>query len=331
MSNSLENKSTPSSEQARALGLLAVVIFALGLYPLIFGQFMNFGVSTLLFAGFALAWDILGGWTGQNSLGNAVFVGIGAYAVAILAGLGIAPWWGVLAGIGIAVALAWAWGSVTFRLRGSYFTLSTIAVAEIIRLIALNEDWLTSGAEGKNLTTLPTLFGLDLFDRRVEFYLVLLFVAGLLLFGHWLKGSRLGYYLRAVREDEDGAMALGINPARAKVTAFMLVGAFTAIGGSLYVIFLGRIDPDTALVIPVSIQIALLAIIGGRGTVYGPLVGAILIAVPSEIFRSQLGEANLLVYGILIVAVIVFLPKGIVGTLEERLYRRRHPLERKSS
>jgi branched-chain amino acid transport system permease protein len=310
------------------MAVLALVIFVLGLYPLVFGQFMNFGVSMLLFAGFALAWDILGGWTGQNSLGNAVFVGIGAYAVAILAQFGIPPWWGLLVGIAVSGLLAWGWGALTFRLRGSYFTLSTIAVAEIVRLIALNEDWLTSGSEGKNLPNLPTLFGLDLFDRRVEYYLVLLFVAGLLLFGHWLKGSKLGFYLRAVREDEDGAMALGINPARAKLTAFVIMGMFTAIGGALWVVYLGRVDPDTALVIPVSIQIALLAIIGGRGTIYGPLVGAILIAVPSEIFRSVLKEANLLVYGILIVLVIVYLPKGIVGTLEYWWYRRNHPLER---
>lgn len=287
---------------------------------------MNLGISTLLFAGFALAWDILGGWTGQNSLGNAVFVGIGAYSVAILSGLGVAPWWGMLLGIALSALMAWGWGAMTFRLRGSYFTLSTIAVAEIIRLIALNEDWLTQGSEGINLRNLPTLFGFDLFERRVEFYLVLLFVAGLLLFAHWLKRSKLGYYFRAVREDEDGAMALGINPTRAKIVAFILVGAFTAIGGGLWMIYLGRVDPDTVLVIPVSIQIALLAIIGGRGTIYGPLVGAFLIGVPSEIFRSQLREANLLVYGILIVIVIVYLPKGVVGALENYVYRRNHPL-----
>jgi branched-chain amino acid transport system permease protein len=307
---------------------LGIVILVIGLYPLIFGQFMNLGISMLLFAGFALAWDILGGWTGQNSLGNAVFVGLGAYSVAILNQFGIAPWWGVLVGVAVSGVLAWGWGALTFRLRGSYFTLSTIAVAEIVRLIALNEDWLTSGSEGKNLSNLPTLFGLDLFDRRVEFYLVLLFVGGLLAFGHWLKNSKLGFYLRAVREDEDSAMALGINPARAKLTAFVLMGMFTSIGGGLWLLYLGRIDPDTALVIPLSIQIALLAIIGGRGTIYGPLVGAFIIGVPSEIFRSVLKEANLLVYGVLIVLVIVYLPKGIVGTLEERLYKRQHPLEK---
>jgi branched-chain amino acid transport system permease protein len=238
----------------------------------------------------------------------------------------VAPWWGMLVGIALSALIAWGWGAMTFRLRGSYFTLSTIAVAEILRLVALNEDWLTHGSEGINLPTLPLLFGFDLFERRVEFYLVLLFVAGLLLFGLWLKRSKLGYYFRAVREDEDGAMALGINPTRAKIVAFILVGAFTAIGGGLWVIFLGRVDPDTTMIVAVSIQIALLAIIGGRGTVYGPLIGAFLIGVPSEVFRSQLREANLLVYGILIVIVIVYLPKGIVGTLEHFLYRRNHPL-----
>ncbi|MGL4608307.1 MAG: branched-chain amino acid ABC transporter permease [Trueperaceae bacterium] len=321
---------TPSSSSLQWSPYLTLflVIAALALYPFVFGQYMNLGISILLFAGFALAWDILGGWTGQNSLGNAVFVGIGAYSVAILASLGIAPWWGMLVGIALSALMAWGWGTMTFRLRGSYFTLSTIAIAEIVRLIALNEDWLTHGAEGINLRELPTLFGFDLFERRVEFYLVLLFVAGLLIFTHWLKRSKLGYYFRAVREDEDGAMALGINPTRAKIVAFILVGAFTAMGGSLWLIFLGRVDPDTVLTVPVSIQIALLAIIGGRGTIYGPLVGAFLIGVPSEVFRSQLREANLLVYGILIVIVIVYLPKGIVGTLENYFYRRNHPLEK---
>ena len=109
--------------------LLGIVVAVLALYPFIFGQFMNFGVSTLLFAGFALAWDILGGWTGQNSLGNAVFVGIGAYTVAILAEQGIAPWFGIPVGMIISALLAAGWGYMTFRLRGSYFTLSTIAVA----------------------------------------------------------------------------------------------------------------------------------------------------------------------------------------------------------
>jgi branched-chain amino acid transport system permease protein len=307
---------------------LALVIGILALYPVFFGQFMNFGVATLLLAGFALSWDILGGWTGQNSLGNAAFVGVGAYTVTLLAERGVHPALGALVGVLFSSLLAWGWGAATFRLRGSYFTLSTIAVAEIIRLFILNEAWLTGGAEGKFMPDLPKIFGLDLFDRKVEYYLVLLFVLLVLLFTHWMRYSRMGFYFKAVREDEDGAMALGVNPNKAKQLAFVCSAAFTGLGGAIYAIFLQAFEPETFLLIAFSIQVALLAIIGGRGTIYGPLVGAFLIAVPSEIFRDQLKEANLLVYGILIVVIVIYLPKGILGSLEYWAYRKNHPLEK---
>jgi branched-chain amino acid transport system permease protein len=307
---------------------LALVIGILALYPMFFGQFMNFGVATLLLAGFALSWDILGGWTGQNSLGHAAFVGVGAYTVTLLAERGVHPVLGGLIGAAFSSVLAWGWGAATFRLRGSYFTLSTIAVAEIIRLFILNESWLTGGAEGKFMPDLPKIFGFDLFDRKVEYYVVLLFVLLVLLFTHWMRYSRMGFYFKAVREDEDGAMALGVNPNKAKQLAFICSAAFTGLGGAIYAIFLQAFEPETFLLIAFSIQVALLAIIGGRGTIYGPLVGAFLIAVPSEIFRAQLKEANLLVYGILIVVIVIYLPKGILGSLEYWAYRKNHPLEK---
>jgi branched-chain amino acid transport system permease protein len=123
-------------------------------------------------------------------------------------------------------------------------------------------------------------------------------------------------------------MALGVNPARAKLVAFMISAAFAALGGSLYAIFLQAFEPENLLILPFSIQIALLAIIGGRGTVYGPMVGAFLLSVFAEVFRAQLEEANLLVYGLLIVLVIMYLPKGIMGALQDWAYRRNHTLER---
>lgn len=323
---------TASPRLARAsLGALTPVlaIGVLALYPLIFGQFMNFGIATLLLGGLALSWDILGGWTGQNSLGHAALVGIGAYATTLLAiGLNLPPWWGALAGMALAAGVAWAWGALTFRLRGPYFTLSTIAIAEIIRLFAINESWLTSGAEGLFVPDLAQPFGLNLFDRRNQYYLVLGFVTLVIAFLYWLRGARLGYYLRAVREDEDGAMALGVNPTRAKLVAFAISAAFAALGGSLYAIFLSAFEPDNILILAFSIQIALIAIIGGRGTIWGPLVGALVLRLPEEIFRQQLGEASLLVYGILIVLVILFLPRGIVGSIQDWLYRRNHPIDR---
>jgi branched-chain amino acid transport system permease protein len=310
--------------------ILALVIGVLALYPFVFGSFMNFGISTLLLGGLALSWDIVGGWTGQNSLGHAALVGIGAYTMTLLAEfLHLSPAFGTLAGMLLAAIIAWGWGSLTFRLRGSYFTLSSIAIAEIIRLIVINETWLTNGAEGKSLNSLnlPDF----LYERKPEYFMVLAFVALVLGFGHYLKYSRLGFYFKAVREDEEGAMALGINPARAKLISFAISAAFSALGGSLYALYLQAFEPDTFLLTSVSIQIALLAIIGGRGTIYGPLVGSIVLAIPSEIFRTQLQEANLLVYGVLIVVVIMYLPKGVMGTLEHWFYKRQHPLEKGNS
>jgi branched-chain amino acid transport system permease protein len=324
------NTRVPTNTRISPLLVYGVVITVLALYPLVFGSFMNFGISTLLLGGLALSWDILGGWTGQNSLGHAALIGIGAYTMTLLAeGLHVSPLFGTLAGMIFASLIAWGWGSMTFRLRGSYFTLSSIAVAEIFRAVVLNESWLTNGAEGKSLNALPLPDWL--FQRIPEYYLVLGFVALVLAFGHYLKFARLGFYFKAVREDEDGAMALGVNPARAKLVAFAISAAFAALGGSLYAMYLQAFEPETFLSLSVSIQIALLAIIGGRGTIYGPLVGSFMLAIPSEVFRSQLQEANLLVYGILLVAVILYLPKGFVGTLEHYWYKRNHPLERGKS
>ena len=308
--------------------LSAGLLVVMALYPFVFGKSLNFGVSTLLLAGFAMSWNILGGWAGQLSLGHAALLGIGAYTVTLFAiperapawlGLAgpVAPWWGTLIGMGIAGLLALGWGALTFGLRGSYFTLSSIAVALIIRLIVINQDF-GGGAEGLFVPDLPKLFGLDLFDRQVEYGLAFFFVALTLLITHLLRRSRLGYALQAVREDEDGARALGIDPTRMKLAAFVLSAMLTALGGSIYAIYLQAFEPHTLLELPLSVQIALMAIIGGRGSIQGPVLGALLLAIFGEVFRNVFANANLLIYGVLILIVTLFAPDGIAG-----LFRRR--------
>lgn len=298
-----------------SVALLAVLV----LYPLVFGKALNFGVSTLIFAGLAMSWNILGGWAGQTSLGHAALLGIGAYTMTLLAtpervpgGHALAPWWGTLIAMALAALFAAVWGGLTFRLRGSYFTLSTIAVALVLRLVAINSNW-TGGAEGLFMPELPKFLGLDLFDRKAEYWLALAFVALTLLITHLIRRSRLGYALQAVREDEDGARALGIDPTRMKVVAFMISAALTALGGSLYALYLQAFEPHTLLELPVSVQIALMAIIGGRGSIQGPVIGAIVLAVFGELFRSYFSNANLLIYGILILVVTLFAPGGVMG------------------
>lgn len=300
-----------------SVALLAVMF----VYPFIFGKAMNFGVSTLIFAGLAMSWNVLGGWAGQTSLGHAALMGIGAYTMTLLAmpdrvpaffGGPVAPWWGTLLAMLLAAGIAAVWGGLTFRLRGSYFVLSSIAVALVIRLIAINSAF-TGGSQGLFMPDLPRFLGLDLFDRRAEYWLAFAFVTLTLLVTHLIRRSRLGYALQAVREDEDGARALGIDPTRMKVTAFMISAALTALGGCLYAIYLQAFEPHTLLELPISVQIALMAIIGGRTSIQGPLIGALLLATFGEVFRNIFSNANLLIYGVLILLVTLYAPNGIMG------------------
>jgi len=293
------------------------------LYPLAFPGYLSVAITLLLFAGWATAWDILGGWAGQVSLGHACFVGLGAYFVAVGAShYEVAPWWTIMMALVAASVLAYLWGRLTFKLTGSYFTLSTIAIAEIFRLIAINEGWLTGGATGVFIMSLPQPFGFDLLARQTNYYLALAFAALTVLVVVVISRNKFGYQLRAVRENEDSAMAAGINPTTVKLKAFMLSGALTALGGGIYAIFLSFLEPHVIFYLLLSVQIALTAIIGGRGTVWGPCVGALLVVGSGEVFRTTFAEANMLIYGLMIMLVVMFLPRGIVGEPSRYLVRR---------
>jgi branched-chain amino acid transport system permease protein len=300
------------------------VLLAVGMaYPAIFPNNLTIAISVLLFAGWATSWDLLGGWNGQVSLGHASFVGLGAYFVAIgQSQFGLAPWWTMAMAAGVAAVLAYFWGWLTFSLRGPYFSLSTIAVAEILRLVAINEEWLTGGATGVFIATLPEPFGVDLFSRTAQFYMALAFAAVVIATVIVISRARFGYQLRAVREDEGSAMAAGIDPTATKLKAFMLSAALTSIGGGIYGIVLAFIEPHVIFALLLSVQIALTAIIGGRGTIWGPAVGALVLIGAGEIFRTTFAEANMLIYGILILVVVLFVPRGIVGELARRHIRR---------
>lgn len=304
------------------LGLGALLAIGI-VYPLVFPNALTVAISVLLFAGWATSWDLLGGWNGQVSLGHASFVGLGAYFVAVgQSQFGLAPWWMMILAAGFAAVLGYFWGRLTFSLRGPYFSLSTIAVAEILRLVAINEEWLTGGATGVFISTLPEPFGVDLFSRTAQFYMALAFAAGVIATVIVISRARFGYQLRAVREDEDSAMAAGIDPTATKLKAFMLSAALTSIGGGIYGIVLAFIEPHVIFALLLSVQIALTAIIGGRGTIWGPAVGAVVLIGAGELFRTTFAEANMLIYGILILVVVLFVPRGIVGELARRHIRR---------
>ena len=272
------------------------------------------------------AWNVIGGFGGQYSVGHAAYFGIGAYASMILLRThGIPPWFGVWVGMALAAAVALVIGSITFRLRGPYFVLASIAVAEILRQSALNWKALTNGAEGILVGDTP-VFNLGPihleFNGKVPYFYMGLFLAlASVLANAFVRRSKLGYYLQAIREDQDAAWSLGIPITVTKNAGLVISAAFTALAGGFYANYTGFVDPPGVLGLDISVQIVLVCIIGGIGTVGGPVLGAVLLVFLGEILRNSLANAHVLVYGVLLVLVVLYMPEGVLGFLKARLFR----------
>jgi branched-chain amino acid transport system permease protein len=333
----------------------AALLAALLLIPLWIRSPYALHIFILLFIAVATgaSWNVIGGYAGQYSVGHAAYYGLGAYgAFILLQERHIPPWYGVWVAVAISVVVALIIGSITFRLRGPYFVLASIAVAEIIRLVALNWKDLTNGAEGILINDLPPLqLGsrvLTDWSSKAPYYYMGLAMAALCVFVNILvKNSKLGYYLQAIREDQDAAHSLGIPLAKYKNAGLAISAALTALAGSYAAFYVGFIEPQQVFGIDVSVQLVLIAIIGGIGTVLGPMVGAVVLVLLSEALRSNLiaqalfkvgldesssagaflkenlAHAHVLIYGILVVVVILFMPDGIVGFAAARLRRRK--------
>jgi branched-chain amino acid transport system permease protein len=262
-----------------------------------------------LFAALGLAWNLVGGLAGQLSLGHAAYFGAGAYGLALGSGsLGISPWLAVMAGMMAAAACAATIGSISFRLRGPYFTLSTIACAEILRISAKNLTAVTGGDVGVQV---PALFSAPVSRHFYWSAVVLLAVSVAATVA--LRRARFGYSLLAIREDEDTAASVGINAPSTKLTALVVSALLTSVAGALYASLFLFIVPDQVLGHEISNQIAIVAMLGGAGTLLGPIVGAVIVETAAEVFKNVFQEAHLLIYGGLLVVVVLFLPEGIVG------------------
>jgi branched-chain amino acid transport system permease protein len=271
-----------------------------------------------LFAALGLAWNLVGGYAGQLSLGHAAYFGAGAYGLALFAGkLGMPVLVALPLGILAALAFALLIGGVSFRLRGPYFALATIAFAEILRLATKNLPRVTGGDVGLQV---PALFHGNV---NRSFYWA---AVGLVLLSFGItvliSRSRFGYYLLAIREDEDTALSVGIGAARTKLAALLVSAGLTAVGGALYASIFLYIVPDQVLALDVSNEIAIVAMLGGAGTIIGPVVGSVVLETASEIFKNTFQEAHQLIFGALLIVVVLFLPEGIVGALSGVFVRR---------
>ncbi len=307
-----------------ALALLLVLPSFLGSYFLTVFIFMFF------YAYLGQAWNLLGGYGGQISLGHAAFLGVGAYTSTYLAmAHEISPWVGMFIGGGAAALLGALIGYLGFRfgLRGFYFILLTVAVAEICRLVVSHVEAL-GGALGLFITFTGDPWQFQFSDNRYYYYIAL----GLMLAATGvtaaMERSRLGAYLIAIREDEDASEALGVNTLRYKLTATVLSAFLTGLGGAFYANYLFSLQPNTVFGIPLSVEIILRPIVGGSGTLMGPILGSFILSPLAEISRTYLASAgfagmHLVVYGLLLIVIVLFLPRGAYPHLARALARRR--------
>jgi len=314
----------------RTLVFSAVALLAFAVVPLFVQSPYTLHIFILLFMAIALgeSWNVVGGYAGQYSVGHSAWYGLGAYgAFILLQRHATPPWKGVWVAVAIAVVVALAVGWITFRLRGPYFVLASIAVAEVIRLLALNWKDLTNGAEGILASDIPPLRlgGTVLTDwnsKTPYYYMGLVMAAFCIAVNLVVKRSKLGYYLQAIREDQDAAHSLGIPLTLCKNAALGISAALTALAGSFAALYIGFIEPQAVFSIDISIQLVLTCIIGGIGTVTGPVFGAVVLVLLSEALRATLAQAHLLVYGVLVILVILTMPDGIVGFVAQRLRRK---------
>ena len=303
--------------------LAAVISIAVVAYPLVFRSnfAINLGVLVLFLAMLGQSWNIAGGFAGQLSFGHAVFFGVGAYASSILQlKLGANPWLGLPAGaLGGALAGALI-AALSFRagLRGAYFALITLAFAEAFRILA-NAVGFTGGGVGLLVPLKPGVANLQL--ERIGFYYLIAALAALsIALAIWLTRSRFGARLAAIRENEDAARALGIDTFREKVKVLALSGALAGVGGCFYAQYFLYIDPSVTFGVDKSVEMLLVAMIGGAGTVYGPLIGALLLTLVGEWTRAVTDAQglSLIIYGALLVVVNGFLPNGLVDAFRWR-------------
>ena len=309
----------------RDLVLIALFAVAVLLLPLFVtsGFLLNLVVMTLYLALLGQAWNILGGFGGQFSFGHAVFFGTGAYAMAVLqVKLGINAWVALPAALALGAAVGLLVGALSFRygLKGSYFALVTLAFAEVFRILA-NTFQFTGAGVGIQIPLRASADSMQFAGRAGFLYAILaLCIAGLLV-AVWLKHSRYGAWLQAVRDNEESAAALGVNAFRVKLAAIMVSGALMAAGGVFYVQFLHYIDPHIAYGPGVSVEALLGPIVGGMGTLWGPVLGAVVLHVLGEGTRGFMGDApgvNLVVYGSVLILMVMFLPRGIIGLFQAR-------------
>ena len=281
------------------------------------GVVLNFVTMALYACLLAQAWNILGGFGGQFSFGHALFFGTGAYVQAIAQLQGLNPWLALPMALAAAAGVGVFVGALSFRygLKGSYFALVTLAFAEVFRIGALSVQFTGAGV-GLMVPLQASAANMQFASRSGYLWLVLAIVVVALLVTAWLRHSRFGAYLQAVRDNEDAARAVGVDPFRVKLAAIALSAALMGAGGAFYVQVFQYIDPGIAFGPGTSVEALVAAIVGGMGTLWGPMLGALALHLLADVTRNLFGQLpgiNMVIYGAVLVLIMMFMPRGVAG------------------
>lgn len=315
---------TPSRPRWPWVVAVAVLI---GL-PLWLGSYgLTLFIFIFFYAFLGQAWNLVGGYAGQLSAGHAAFVGLGAYTAAMLSiHAGLTPWIGMFAGAALTGLLGAVIGYLGFRfgLRGFYFVLLTVAFAEICRILALNTDAI-GGAQGLYITFTGNPLHFQFRDNRAYYYVALALMLSATGIVALIERTRFGIYLSAIREDESACEALGVDTFRYKMLAMVVSSCLTGLGGTFYAFYLFSLQPNTVFGIPLSVEIIMRPIVGGAGTLLGPILGSFILTPLAELSRAYVGGgssgAHLVAYGFVLIVVVLFAPQGAYPYLRRLLVR----------
>ncbi len=314
------------------IALVGLLVIAFGL-PLVVRSATYLHILVLLFfyAYLTTSWNIVGGFAGVLPLGHAAFIGIGAYTSTILSlQYGISPWLGMLVGGVLATVAGIIIGLPTLKMRGAYFALATIAFAEGLRVMVENIDYLgplkLNGPRGLQIPPLQTGLASFMFSTKEPYYyIILIMLIAVTVLTYMLSRSKLGYYLIAGGEEPEAAMALGVNVARARLIAMAVSSFLTALAGTFYAQFSLYIHPKSIISLDMSFEIAFIALIGGRGSIAGPILGALLLRPVGDFCRIYFGDTlpglHLIIFGLVLILVMLFQPRGIQEPIN-RAYQR---------
>ncbi len=319
-------------ERVALIVIVAVLLLVLPVFLPSYIQHMLILVA--MYAYLATAWNILGGYAGQLSLGHALFIGSGAYtSTLLLRTLKLSPWLGMLCGAVIATLLGLFIGYLSFRyrLKGPFFALITLAFAQIFVFVVANTREI--GGAGGLMVPLEhnSFFDYQFTDKLPYYYIALALLALAIGLTWWLRQSKTGFYFLSIRENEDAAQALGINLMKYKLMATAISTSLSALGGTFYAQYVLFIDPPSVLSPGLSLEVIIYSVVGGMGTIFGPLLGTVVLVPVSEAIRAIVGQsgisgAHLIVYGAFLIVMMLFLPDGLMGLVRRLISARHRPM-----